>query len=127
MNTEGLLTFIKESTSPYHTAAASERLLKAAGFSELDWGSEWRLETGKGYFVRVFGSAIMAFRIGKEKGMLRIAAAHTDFPGFRVKPSPDMKEGGCLMLNVEPYGGLIQSSWLDRPLSIAGSVALPCG
>ena len=124
MNTEELLTFIKESTSPYHTVTASEKMLKAAGFSELSWGDEWKLKAGKAYFVRVFGSALMAFRVGKEQGMLRIAAAHTDFPGFRVKPSPEMKEGGCIMLNVEPYGGLIQSSWLDRPLSLAGSVAL---
>lgn len=124
MNTQELLKFIKKSTSPYHTVMVVEKILKAAKFHELAWGRAWKLKAGGAYFVSVFGSALMAFRIGREKGMLRIAAAHTDFPGFRVKPTPDMKEGGCLMLNVEPYGGLIQSSWLDRPLSIAGSVAL---
>lgn len=124
MNTQEFLAFIKESTSPYHTVMAAEKILKAAKFQELVWGEPWKLKAGGAYFVSVFGSALMAFRIGKKKGMLRIAAAHTDFPGFRIKPSPEIKEGGCVMLNVEPYGGLIQSSWLDRPLSLAGSVAL---
>lgn len=124
MQVNELLTFIKESTSPYHTVAAAEKMLKAADFSELVWGEDWKLEAGGAYYTRVFGSALMAFRVGKADGLLRIAAAHTDFPGFRVKPAPEMTEAGCVMLNVEPYGGLIRSSWPDRPLSIAGSVAL---
>ena len=67
----------------------------------------------------------MAFRIGEKKPRgLRIAAAHTDFPGFRVKPAAGMVKDGYGLVNVEPYGGLILSSWLDRPLSLAGKVVL---
>lgn len=33
-----------------------------------------------------------------------------------------MNAAGCIKLNVEGYGGMIMSTWLDRPLSAAGRV-----
>lgn len=122
---EALLDFIARSPSPYHAARAGEETLRAAGFSPLVWGRPWRLETGGRYYARAFGSALLAFTVGARGGRgLRIAAAHTDFPGFRVKPAAGMARDGYGLVNVEPYGGLILSSWLDRPLSLAGEVAL---
>ena len=76
MNTQELLKFIKKSTSPYHTVMAVEKILKASKFQELAWGRAWKLKAGGAYFVSVFGSALMAFRVGRKKGMLCIAAAH---------------------------------------------------
>ena len=124
-----LLEFINQSTSPWHTAEASASLLKQAGFGELAWGESWKIEEGRGYFTKVFGSTLLAFRKGstrdKNQGPeLRIAAAHTDFPGFRLKPRASMLAEGYGILNVESYGGLILSTWQDRPLSMAGKVVL---
>ena len=69
----------------------------------------------------------MAFRVGKnfaEEPTLRIAAAHTDFPCLRIKPNPELDEKGYGKLNAEIYGGMLLHTWLDRPLSAAGKVAL---
>ena len=123
--TQDLLTFIAQSPSPFHAARASEAALQTAGFSPLLWGKPWLLEPGGRYYTKVFGSSLFAFRVGEKSPRgLRIAAAHTDFPGFRVKPAASEKKDGYGCLNVEPYGGLILSSWLDRPLSLAGEVVL---
>ncbi len=122
-----LLSFIAQSPSAFHVVKASEDMLHSAGFLPLMWGKPWQLERGKCYYVKVFGSAMFAFRVGKSgrgKRGIRMAAAHTDFPGFRVKPIASMKEDGYGLLNVEPYGGLILSSFLDRPMSLAGEIVL---
>ena len=120
-----LLAFITQAPSPYHTARAGELLLAGAGFSPLVWGKPWLLAPGGRYYTKAFGSALLAFTVGaKEQRGLRIAAAHTDFPGFRVKTSAGLAKDGYGLLNVEPYGGLILSSWLDRPLSLAGQIVL---
>lgn len=122
---QDLLTFIAQSPSPFHAARASEGLLRDAGFAPLTWGQPWLLQPGKSYYTKVFGSSLFAFRIGEKSPRgLRIAAAHTDFPGFRVKPRAGEARDGYGMVNVEPYGGLILSSWLDRPLSLAGEIVL---
>ncbi len=122
-----LLSFIAQSPSAFHVVKASEDMLHSAGFLPLMWGKPWQLERDKCYYVKVFGSAMFAFRVGKSgrgKRGIRMAAAHTDFPGFRVKPIASMKEDGYGLLNVEPYGGLILSSFLDRPMSLAGEIVL---
>ena len=52
-----------------------------------------------------------------------MAASHTDSPAFKIKPCPEITtEDVYVKLNTEKYGGMILSSWLDRPLSIAGRV-----
>ena len=77
------------------------------------------------YVVNVFGTTLFAFHIGKKpEDTLRIASAHTDFPAIRVKPNPITSVKGYTKLNVEMYGGLIENTWLDRPLGAAGTVVL---
>ncbi len=121
-----LLSFIEASPSAFHTARSTAQLLNAGGFNEIRWGRPWMLAPGGRYFTRVFGSTLIAFRIGERPtssdSRLKIAACHTDFPGLRVKPNPDIKKNGYAMVNVAPYGGLNVSSWLDRPLSMAGKI-----
>ena len=58
---------------------------------------------------------------------IRIAAAHTDFPCLRIKPSCDIQTNGYAQVNVEVYGGAILNTWLDRPLGVAGRVAVRSG
>ncbi len=57
----------------------------------------------------------------------RIVGAHTDSPGFRIKPRPDASSAGWQQLGVEVYGGPLLNSWLDRDLGIAGRVAVGAG
>ncbi|MBO5650119.1 MAG: M18 family aminopeptidase, partial [Selenomonas sp.] len=119
-----LLSFIKEATTPYHTVAAASKRLNKAGFTELKLGEKWQLQSGGCYYVKAFDSTLLAFALGQEKGPLRIAAAHTDFPCFRLKPQPEITKEGYGVLNVEKYGGMMLRTWLDRPLALAGKAAL---
>lgn len=123
-----LFTFINKSPSPWHTVETSAEMLVREGFEEIQWQERWKLEKGKKYFTKVYGSSVFAFTIGTDFGnngnRLRISAAHTDFPGFRLKPQSGIVKDGYGMLNVEGYGGMILYSWLDRPLSMAGKIAL---
>lgn len=125
--TERLFDWLRESTSPYHCAAMGAKILAQAGFEELDRRDDWKLERGKGYYLTVGGTTLIGFYVNenmKAGDGFRIATAHTDWPGFRVKPSPEVVQGEYGKLNVEGYGGMILSTWLDRPLSLAGAVAL---
>ncbi|MFC2287990.1 MAG: M18 family aminopeptidase, partial [Selenomonas sp.] len=126
---EELLDFIQCSTSPFHVVEESAKRLLRAGFQELKPADSWRLAAGGRYFLRVYGSTLLAFVVGekplKSHGTpLLMAAAHTDFPCFRLKPEAGMTRDGCGTLNVETYGGLILRTWLDRPLSLAGKIVL---
>ena len=121
---EQLLKYIGACTSPYHTVDTSLQMLLDSGFTELSLEDEWQLDSGS-YVVNVFGTTLFAFHIGKKpEHTLRIASAHTDFPAIRVKPNPITSVKGYTKLNVEMYGGLIENTWLDRPLGAAGTVVL---
>lgn len=123
---DNLLTFISRCTSPYHTVAAAKALLDEAGFTALSpEEAPWHLQANRAYYVPVYGSSLIAFRTGRDiRRQLRIGAAHTDFPCLRIKHNPEIREKGSLKVNAEVYGGLLRESWLDRPLSLAGAVAL---
>lgn len=121
-----LIDTLETSVSPYHTVAEGKRQLESAGFRLLNQSSKWDLERGKGYFLTPFGSSLIGFYIGEDfqaKDMLRVEAAHTDWPCFKIKSMPEKNSNGYLTLNVETYGGPILNTWLDRPLSIAGRVS----
>ncbi len=122
-STKALLDFIQTSTSPYHTVQTSEKLLQDNGFEGLSLTEDWKLADDGKYYVKIFDSALIAFRTGKagERG-LKMAAAHTDFPCFRLKPAAEINTNGYGTLNVEGYGGMIVSTWLDRPLGLAGKI-----
>ncbi len=122
-----LLDFIADSPSSFHAAARAKQRLLAAGFMELlPEQPQWQLQTGKSYIFAPYDSMLLAFSLGKKPaaGGLRIAAAHTDFPCFKLKPACAISENGYQKLNIEAYGGMILNTWLDRPLSLAGKVAL---
>lgn len=119
--------FIGKSVSPFHTVLAAADKFSECGFCELKSGKKWNVECGGKYFVRIYESSIIAFTIGENgigTGNLRIAAAHTDFPCFKIKPSASIMENGYHKLNIEAYGGAILNTWLDRPLSIAGRLSV---
>ena len=125
-----LLDFIYRSPSMYHTVASICEELKGNGFCRLQETEPWHLKPGKNYYVTRNGSSIIAFKIGTELKNLsfRISASHSDSPAFKLKAAPELKgPGDTLRLNVEAYGGMIDATWLDRPLSIAGRVFVKSG
>ncbi|MDE5980210.1 MAG: M18 family aminopeptidase, partial [Muribaculaceae bacterium] len=71
-------------------------------------------------------SAVFAFIVGEDPAAgFKIISAHSDSPGFRIKPNAEIvNEGGVVTLNTEVYGGPILYTWFDRPLSISGRVIL---
>lgn len=121
-----MLDFIDRSPSCYQAVENAERELEAAGFVRLMEEEKWELLQGGKYYVSRNGSSLIAFAIpeGEMKGFHMIAS-HSDSPCFKIKENPEMTvEGHYVKLNVEKYGGMILSTWLDRPLSVAGRVVM---
>lgn len=124
---EELLSFINNSPSPFHVVENFANMLKAKGFEELCLKRAWDIKPGGKYFTRRSGTAIIAFSICETAPTdgLRIIAAHSDAPTFRIKPQPEMVTDRKLVrLNTETYGGAILHTWMDRPLSAAGRVVV---
>ena len=124
---EQLEQLIKKATSPFHTVKAVKERLKEHGFTELSMSDTWELQKGGMYVLEQYGSTLFAWTVGTEYSRgdsLRMAAAHGDFPGFCIKPNPDMEKEGYVLVNTEGYGGAILNSWCDRPLSAAGRVVI---
>ena len=121
---QNLLAFLDASPSCYHAANNVMKELQAAGYQRL-WESEhWKLEVGGKYFVSRGDASVIAFRIQKQDfcGFM-ISASHSDSPTFKVRETAEIASAGnCLRLSVEPYGGMVMRSWMDRPLSVAGRV-----
>lgn len=132
MKNEILVKYLKAGITPFHLVQQCAADLEAAGFAPLAMEEAWHLEESKKYYINHHGTTILAFTVPKKDEMLasqdnialRIAAAHTDYPCMRIKTSPDVKTKKYHKLNVEVYGGAILNTWLDRPLGIAGRVAL---
>ena len=118
---QALCRWLDGGVSPYHTVAMAAEELQKAGFTGLTLGGDFPVKKGGRYFVEN-GTNLVAFTVGESASAFRIAAAHTDWPCLRIKPEPEIVSGGCCKLNVEPYGGAIYNTWLDRPLSLAGVV-----
>jgi len=117
-----LCNFLNASHSGYHAIAQLEQLMVSAGYTRLSEADAWQLAPGGKYYLIRGGTALMAFRIpeGAPKGFL-LSASHSDRPTFKVKENGELT-GTYTRLAVERYGGMIISTWLDRPLSIAGRV-----
>lgn len=122
---EKFLTFAEQSPTAFHAAANLVTLLEENGFAELKETDPWLVDAGGKYYVRRNDSAVIAFQI-PETGFasFRIAAAHSDSPAFKLKEKFEDKTEFYVRLNVEKYGGMIMSTWMDRPLSVAGRLAV---
>lgn len=126
---ERILAFLNASKSPFHVVSNIEATLLEAGFEKLDEKKEYALKKGKSYFVKRNDSSIIAFKIPTNCNDFSFfgTATHNDSPTYKLKPNPFVRKGNLTLLDTEPYGGMIHSSWLDRPLSFAGRVYLQKG
>ena len=122
------------SPSSYHAADEASRRLQAAGYELLDEAQTWNLSPG-GRYVLVREGAVAAFALPDDvspdvsAGSLRyrVFGAHTDSPGFKLKPGGAHTAAGFTQVGVEVYGGVLLNSWLDRELCFAGRLALRDG
>ena len=117
---QALMHFLDNSPSVYHAVENVRNELENAGYTRLSEGEEWKLAAGGKYYLTRGGSAVLAFRVPNEtpRGFM-MSASHSDRPTFKVKENGEMA-GTYTRLAVERYGGMLMSTWLDRPLSIAG-------
>lgn len=125
---QDLLNRIADCPSPFHVIARAVKDYEEAGFHRLEERHPVKLCAGEGYYLTRGDSALIAFRI-PEKGKdalkgFHLAVAHCDSPTFQLKENPERKIENYVTLNVEKYGSMIDSTWLDRPLSIAGRLAV---
>ena len=117
-----LFEFLQAGVTPWHAVAEAARWLEAAGYTRLEEAAYWNLEPGGRYYVTRNGSSIVAWRVPDHAiGGWRMSIAHSDNPGWRIKPAKSTS-AGCERLPVEGYGGMIMPTWLDRPLGVAGRV-----
>lgn len=123
---EGLLRFVNESPSMFHAVQSIRTRLDAEGFTYLPETSSWECAPGGSYYTVRNGSSIIAFKVGAEVAEgyhFQVTASHSDSPTFKVKAKPDLAgPAEYQRLNVEAYGGMIDYTWFDRPLSLAGRV-----
>lgn len=119
---KNLIDFMNYSKTAYHAVSKIALKLEREGFTRLYESESWELKRGGKYYVVRAGSSIIAFV--NNGGGFMIGAAHSDSPSFRVKE--DSLLGAYVKLDTERYGGMINYTWLDRPLTVAGRVTVRC-
>ena len=119
--------YVDASPSSFHAADEAAKLLTNAGFTQQSIAGEW--DNTPGGHVMTVGGAVLAWWIPEKITIqpIRIVGAHTDSPGFKLKPQPEWVTYGFSQAGVEVYGGAILSSWFDRELVLAGTVTLADG
>lgn len=122
-NISFLTEFLKNSPTAYHAKENVKAFLIDNGFRPLPWREDWEICEGGKYFVERGAGSLIAFTVGGlDNFSYKIVAAHTDSPMLKVKENPAVKSGFGITLNVEPYGGGVWYTFLDRPLKIAGRI-----
>ena len=125
-NAQDLIDFLYESPTAYQAVSNTKKVLDQKNFTQVFESDKWDLKKGGKYYITKNDSALIAFTVGEEdiaNTGFRLIGAHTDSPTFKIKPKNGiLVEDTYVKLNTEVYGGPIYSTWLDRPLSIAGKV-----
>lgn len=124
-----LLDFLNHNHSEFNAANNIREILKSNGFIELNEKEDFKIKKGANYFIVRNDSSVIAFKIPKKLNDFRyaITASHLDSPCLKLKMENDIVSNNYHKLNVEKYGGLILSTWLDRPLSLAGRIIVKDG
>lgn len=119
---EKLISFIRKSPTSFHAIETIEKELE--GFTPLNEHEAWRLQPGGKYYVTRNRSSIIAFTLPEGPfSAFQLIASHSDSPAFKIKENAEVAvRDKYVQLDTERYGGMIMSSWFDRPLSIAGRV-----
>lgn len=121
-----LMKFLDSSVTMFHAINECEKVLKDSGYIYLPENEKWNIRAGK-YYTKRNSSSLIAFDIANGDYHFQISAAHSDSPTFKLKDRPIIESNGYLKLNVEAYGGMIDATWLDKPLTLAGRVMVDTG
>ena len=121
-----LMNFLDSSVTMFHAINECEKVLQNCGYIYLPENEKWNIRAGK-YYTKRNSSSLIAFDIANGDYHFQISAAHSDSPTFKLKDRPIIESNGCLKLNVEAYGGMIDATWLDKPLTLAGRVMVDTG
>lgn len=125
-----LTSFIAHAPTAFHAVAELKNLLNRDGFEELHESERWEIEPGKKYYVTRNNSSIIAVKAGTDLDdySFHVTASHSDSPSFKLKENAEIEIAKrYTILNTEGYGGMICSTWFDRPLSLAGKVMIKDG
>ncbi len=126
--TDRLFDFIGSSPTAFHGVRSAGKRLEAAGYTRLAEASAWELKKGGKYYTTRNNSSLIAFRLPEEMPAgFMLAATHCDSPTFKIKENAQYADAHYTKLSTEGYGGMIMSTWMDRPLSIAGRVIVSAG
>lgn len=121
-----LINYLNKSYTAFHAVKNIEEIFKENGFNKLEENQKWNILPNSSYYIIRNASSIIAFKTPKNINdvSFNIVASHSDSPCFKLKPNVEIKDGRneYTKLNVEPYGGMIAYTWLDRPLGIAGRI-----
>lgn len=120
---EEFIKFLKEAHTTYQAVELAKNELVSHGFTELNLANP-KVEKGKKYYIIKNDGAILAFKVGTklDTPSIQIVASHNDSPMLKIKPKGIITSNGYTKINSEVYGGLILSTFVDRPLGIAGRV-----
>lgn len=117
--------FLKASPSAAHAGEEVAKRLSGEGYKQLEENAIWHLDPGGKYYVMRGFSAVIAFRVPEDPVGAMLVASHSDSPTFHINPDPENKVvGAYTRLSVEKYGGMLCASWMDRPLSVAGTITV---
>lgn len=128
---EQLLSFLKASPTAFQAVANMRQTFLDHGFEELCEADHWQIQPGHNYFVTRNNSSIIAFKTGTDLShySFNIATAHSDSPTYKLKENCELQvvNNHYMQLNTEGYGGMIDNTWFDRPLSLAGRILVQEG
>ena len=126
LSVDGLIRHLNASVSPAHSVEYSAERLRAAGFVETSFGRLNEDLPARGLIAEA--GLLLAWTLPQQSTrQFRIVGAHTDSPCLKVKPLPDAGSFGWEQIGVDVYGGILNNSWLDRDLGLAGRVVLTDG
>lgn len=119
-----LISFLNESHNEYLAANAIRKILSKSDFKEIKENETWNLKENSKYFFLRNGNSLVAFvtpyRLNKSDFYYKIISSHLDSPALKLKENPTVCTNFYEKWKVEVYGGLINSTYVDRPLGLAG-------
>ena len=123
---EELKNYLDNSRSAFNATNNLKNELLNNDYIELKEFKDYDVKRGGKYFVVRNNSSIIAFNIGKKlnEPSLHLSASHTDCPSFKLKPNSIIVDKDYVRLDTEPYGGMLNNTWFDKPLGIAGRVII---